>query len=910
MPSSNGGRGGYKNKNSNNKDNAMIENLRGACPPHKRKDLDKLFKQMHGDEAKINAKIQEWWDEPPQPVQEESWESVNKKSVKKKPTGGGGGGDRRDRSSRGGGRDSGGRGGGGGKGGSRGGRGAGRDRKRDDRGRDRKNSSKTENGEKGEEDDPATTTTSKNEQQTPAVAPGVPTPAMNTPILKGAWGARVAAASVSPTESAAAIDTGTAPKQPEESAAATSGFHNDEQPASTGASTPASSPPETNPLTVDCISSSVQPRTGIPAVATNVASEPAAPAPPRPSGNVWATKGSAHLIKAEKVPPPQLVAPESISSPSFVDHQQHQPDSSLSESGLTLETGIPNWGNEPSSSIVPEPTVPEPPPASRSIEMLIPTPPEPSSPQEPKQPDPVIEEVIPEPRQIVAPASPAAQRVLNMGRWDTGGEDDADTIDFGFGSFGAVTSSDTIANDIVQQVVSKNETTTGPGVSPARPPPGLSIGGMPPMPASAVMVHELENKLESASINANKNSASEQPSSGSHSQTTSSTAPSSLPSGITQQSSGMNSYNQQQQLLQQQQHVMSGMYNYTAAAGSGFMQPVLAGMPQQQQPGKLHGAGINNHSQNGPPGSLQQQGLYGAQAPPGVQSSISNTNRGVDTTSGASPGDNTSAGGATATTTAGVPPGMPGAIPYANPALHYNAAAQHQFYAQQQGIGYNYGYGGHAQQFGGAIQGGFGYPQVMGQSQGYGGASHYDDQGHGGNSHHTGSGGYQNKSGGGSGGGYRGRNAHNNNQYQNQYNPQQHGGYGGQPYGMGYHGHAPGGMTDPYAGMQQQHQHQQHGGIHSGFQDDDHQKGRKGSRGGSNNPSLQQQFQQQQQQQGGVPQQLTGGPGQPFALQQQQQQQQGAAINSSAPSSGGWSNQAAGGGGWTGSAAQSGGWQG
>merc|ERR1712238_363307 len=33
-------------------------------------------------------------------------------------------------------------------------------------------------------------------------------------------------------------------------------------------------------------------------------------------------------------------------------------------------------------------------------------------------------------------------------------------------------------------------------VSPARPPPGLSIGGMPPMPANAVLVHELENKLE------------------------------------------------------------------------------------------------------------------------------------------------------------------------------------------------------------------------------------------------------------------------------------------------------------------------------------------------------------------------------------------------------------------------------
>merc|ERR1712166_1129852 len=395
---------------------------------------------------------------------------------------------------------------------------------------------------------------------------------------------------------------------------------------------------------------------------------------------------------------------------------------------------------------------------------------------------------ISEPQQVVVPvsvpqppASPAVQKVLNMGRWDTGGGDDADNIDFGFGSFGA--------NDIVQQVVNNKETTTtaAAGVSPARPPPGLSIGGMPPMPASAVMGHELENKLESASLNAKNEQA---PAQGQSQQTsnTSSTAQTSLPSGITQQS-----YNQQQQLQQQQQQqqqAMPGMYNYTpTATGGGFagMQPVLAGMPQQQQqPGK-------------PQGSLQHQGLYSAQAPPGVQSSAINAKRGVDSTSGTSAGDNTSAG-------AGVPPGMPGAIPYANPALHYGAqqaaAAQHQFYAmqghqQQQGIGYNYGYAGHAQQFGGAVQGGFGYPQqVMGQNQGYG-ASHYDDQGHQqGNSHHSGSGGYQNKNGGGGGGGggYRGRNAHNNsnnNQYQNHYNPQQH------------------------------------GGAHSGFQDDDHQKGRK-----------------------------------------------------------------------------------
>jgi len=443
---------------------------------------------------------------------------------------------------------------------------------------------------------------------------------------------------------------------------------------------------------------------------------------------------------------------------------------------------------------------------------------------------------------------------LNMGRWDTGGGDDSDNINFGFGSFGAVSSSDAKTNDIVQQVVKEPALPTAPTttatVSPARPPPGLSIGGMPPMPASAVMVHELENKLESTSLNAKKTTAAEPgPAPGMQ-------APQPMTAMLNQQTS------YQQQLHQQ---VMPGMYNYNGA-GAGFvggMQPVLAGMPQQ--PGK---PGIGGQT----PGSLPQQGLYGNQGP---QSSAAGNSSRADSST------NDSATATTgAPTTAGVPPGMPSTIPYANPALHYGGQhAQHQFYAmgghQQQGIGYNYGYAGHAQQFGGAVQGGFGYPQMMGQSGGYG-ASHYDDQGHHGNSHNSGSGGYQNKSGGG-GGGYRGRN---NNQYQNQYNPQQHGGYGGQPYGMGYHGQ---GMTDPYAAMQ----HQQHVG---GFQDDDHQKGRKG-RSGNNL--------------GGPPQ--LGGQGQSFGLQGQQQQQAGGIE--SAPSSGGWSNQAAGGG-WSGSAAQSGGWQG
>eukprot|EP00536_Pseudo-nitzschia_multiseries_P017428 jgi/Psemu1/314475/fgenesh1_kg.1542_\ len=101
-----------------------------------------------------------------------------------------------------------------------------------------------------------------------------------------------------------------------------------------------------------------------------------------------------------------------------------------------------------------------------------------------------------------------------------------------------------------------------------------------------------------------------------------------------------------------------------------------------------------------------------------------------------------------------------------------------------------------------------------------------------------------------------------------------------------------------------QQQHQPHGGIHSGFQDDDHNKGRKGGRGSnsgssSNNNnnthshSLQQQFQGGPPNLGGQQSFLQGG-------------QQG--IDSAPSSAGGWSNQA-GAGGWSGSAAQTGGWQ-
>mmetsp|Transcript_18033 Transcript_18033/g.34443 ORF Transcript_18033/g.34443 Transcript_18033/m.34443 type:complete len:309 (+) Transcript_18033:2-928(+) len=256
-----------------------------------------------------------------------------------------------------------------------------------------------------------------------------------------------------------------------------------------------------------------------------------------------------------------------------------------------------------------------------------------------------------------------------------------------------------------------------------------------------------------------------------------------------------------------------GMYNNPAApfAGMPGLPKPTGGLPPQQQPTLYGGATPGSNPPSAPTSGGAPAGLTGGTA--------------TSTDSTPAPG---------------MPPGMPGMPPYANPALYYG---QQPYMAQHQGqLGYNYGYGA---QFGGAVQGGFGYPQAMGQTGGYGHHPNYDD-------HTPGQpgGGYQK-----SGGGYR----RNNNQYQNQYNPQ-HGGYGGAPYGMGYHGDHfgqrggyGGGMQDHY--MQQQQQQQQGGGFH----DDDHNKGgRKGGRyqqfqqhggGHLNHPPPQDQHQQQNQHQ-------------------------------------------------------------
>eukprot|EP00980_Cylindrotheca_fusiformis_P031010 scaffold25699_cov137-Cylindrotheca_fusiformis.AAC.14 len=816
MPASNGGRSGGNHKK---KDGGLMENLRGACPPHKKKDFDKLVKTMNGDETKIMAKIQEWWEMSPR--EEEVWEDVNKKTVKKKQNQGGGG-------NRGGGRSQGpGRGRGRGSGGGRGA--GGRDRGGRGRGGEKKQAAASQTAKSVEH------AAAKKSEPNDDGQPGTVPPVATARAPKGAWGARAPMATAS--ASAEPAESSPQPK-PEDS-------------------TP---PPESNPLDVGMVSHSDPTPSGLSSSMDSTSMKVPAPS----SSNVWATKGSAHLIQAAK-PKPPAPAPVPVAPAPPVKPLEPQPPTPPTPSEPALESGLPSavsaggaWSKGAPTSKPPPPSpgapkiIPNSIPSVSSVEAPIPVSPEQAAP--------------------VAPGPAAPPNVLNMGHWETGDADDAQNIDFAFGSFG--TDSDTADATSAVPVGSpaaarEADATAATSVSPARPPPGLSLGGMPPMP-DAVMVHELENKMESASLNSApvKEKQEDKPSLPQESATPVPVLPS---GGVTQQN-----YNQ---------YGMPGMYNYNAAAaaaGNGFVGihtptgPVLAGGVVPQQHGKHQGGGIAGPSGAGATQAIPQQGLYGSLPP-----------------AASAPGNVTGTDSATADTanptaaTAGIPPGMPGAIPYANPALHYG---QHQFYMGQHqgGIGYNYPYG----QFGGVAQGGFGYQQVMGQNQGYG-APHYDDQSHQGSSHHSGgSGGYQKNAGGG----YRGRNSHhNNNQYQNQYNPQQHGGYGGQPYSMGYQdhftqraGYGPGGMGDPY-NMQQGSGSYQAGGAHSSgnFQDDE-QRGKKGGRGNGNGNSTLQQFQQQ------APPSGFGLPG------------QGSESTPSATAgAGGWSNQP---GGWSGSGAPS--WQG
>lgn len=811
--------------------------LREACPPHKLDDLEDLVRDLKGDEEKIREKISEWWEEPIQHQTEGEWEDVNKKGTvaKKKEF----------------------------KEPSRGGKVDGRGRGRGGReGRGRGSGERSDvvprNNQRSKQDQKATSDSQNGRSHAPPVE-SVRVPQMP----QGAWG-----------------------KKPDSAAPPVEVVLMDEY-AGTGAEIEESELP----------------------VSPAVISQP--PKPVATLGNVWATKGSAHLISAAKpapLPPvtppaprnasaapisrvtmkdpvlapiqrgtPQSPTPEhlpSIPSSSMIEteqilsHQNPPPDPKpILETGFSQNVWSSSAASEANSQLV----------DSSSSQILSTTmgsgpislPSVSDVPQVPSAP-------LPKPQEpkLVAPTS-----FINMGHWETDDTDDTN-LDFGFGTFDAASS----ANDAISDVANSPPTSgidpthsqpSAANASPARPPPGLTIGGggMPPMPPNAVLVHELENKLEQVSLETNSKqsiNATEKPISGIQQQ------PSQTAHDI-QSAHIPNIHSQNPYSSSSQYGTAMGMgYTYgggpAATAVNAFVgmhgpgAPVLGTQPPPPKPPQPAGGPL----QQGAPG-----GLYGSHT---LQSSGSVPERAI----GGSTADSVS------TSNAGIPPGMPNpGMPYGNAPVYYGQQPPFHMGHSQGGIGYNY-YGA---QFG-SVQG-FGYPQGMGQSGAYGHGPYHEDPGVAGTHSHQqqpASGGYQAPKN--NTGGYRaGRNHHNNaNQYQqnHQYTPQQHhqGGYVGQPYGMGYqhdqYGQrgAYGGMQDPY-GMQPQ-QPQGAGGYGAGFQSDDQYKGKnKGNR-----------YQQQ-----GPPQQQSSQQG--FGLQGQ-----ASSDSNQQAASGGWSNQHSSG--WSGGAS---GWQ-
>jgi hypothetical protein len=810
----------------------LSRQLKELCPEHRRKDLEALIRKEKGNKDKINEQIQNWWDEPV-PTAEEKWEDVSKKkkpavkTYEKRDRGENGNSNRefvrreRDSERGGGGRGygrSGDRGGRGGGRGSAGGRGSGSDRRGRGRGdRSHKKHIATDANTAAQTAPEGSKAASESsaladKESSVAAAPPVAKPVTARP-LQGAWGARAAAAAApvpTPMPTPAAAPPAPAPAAPE--------------------------PVEdTAEKTVEEAFGNIQPEYDVgvvsaqdptPAGVTAVEKPPVVvpdpkPVPVAPSGNVWATKGSAHLINMEKKPlsPPVVVddvtfniddALMPVPDIDLVVEPTETHDDGLSANMNGTMNGTSGWVTESSPvgpvsvDVVDAPLLDIPAPEEIILQV------------------PVVEPPLPEeaPAEIETALKPTS--VLNMGHWETGDGEEAVSHDFGFGSFGQendVTSVDettisSAANNVpvapapVAPVpVDNTASVAAPTVSPARPPPGLGIG-MPPMPEKIVHVHELENKLEKTTLNQDEE------------QKKSDSLPDNLnvaPQNAVPASGPPEGFAQMPQPGVPQQSYANqygmGMYNYNGQAGgvaapNGFMGvgAPLGVPPQQKQ------QGLGQQQVGGIP---QQQGsIYGAPAP-AAQTQSNETNGTANNES-----NNTSANPANA----GMPPGMAGMAHY-NPALFYGQ--QPYLAGQPHGVSaYGFGYAG---QFGG-VQAGYGYQQVMGQGAGYG--QPYDDQTqhHQGNSHQSG---YNNKnSAGGGGGGYRrNNNHHNQQQYQNQYNPQGHGAYGGQPYNMGYNDH-----FNQRAGYGQQqidpYMQQNSGGYH---QDNDHGKGNKNKGNNRNN---------------------------------------------------------------------------
>jgi hypothetical protein len=837
---------------------------------------------MNFDEEKIRQKISEWWEEPLVPA-EGNWEDVNKRSSQSQKINASAPSSKSFKS--GGGRGRGAESGGGGRGRSNG-RGGGRAGGREGRSGRGRGGERNAGGPMTKETNPLTEPTEDETAPTAAATPS--TQEDTTPYVRppqGAWAKKTA--------------------EPEPAVIA------DIEPE------PVVVPPLLpQPRIVDAASAEIAP-SSLPSAAVPA---PGVPALASITGNVWATRGSAHLIKAEKPIPPKPIVPPAPVSRKVNGSRNSDParNTALTLDGMHIATPVAPTHEitqvtlpsaAPLSVVVPPPVISTAAPitATRTTS---------SAPAinawNQDQPDPILPSVVVSAATTTIPAPPpkptAPTNVLNMGRWETGDTDD--NLDFGFGSFG--TDNTDVADPHAE---STSVTAATAAASPARPPPGLSMG-MPPMPANAVLVHELENKLEEVSISKQQH----------------------------QQQQHQQQHHQQQQHQQHQhQHQQPVQESSTASSITGIA-PTTQHQPHYAGPhGTMHdsslisppiyssnpyssvaggmgmygsytspgvaGTAIPGHAFVGMPGSgglgvpppkgpVQQQHLYSSAPSSGNAAGlVGAAGTGIG---GAGSNDNSATLSASNTAATAMPPGMTG-MPYGNP-IYYG---QQQFVMgqHQQGIGYNYGYAG---QFAGGVQSGFGYPGGMHGNAGYGhsGPTYDDHTGAGGAATHggvpgsggaAGAGGYdpqqqqqQQKNSGGYRGGGGGR--HNNNQYQ-QYNPQQqhhqHAGYGAQPYGMGYHGdhfNQRGGyqnMQDPYMQQQQQQGVGNYGG--GGFQGDNQYKGKKNNRGGLN------QFQHQ---------------GPPMANQNQHiSGQQAFGSDTNQPSADSWTNQ----GSWGGTGS---GWQG
>lgn len=678
---------------------------------------------------------------------------------------------------------------------------------------------------------------------TPAPKPkaSIPTPITNIPAPKGAWGTQsfAAAAASSTSAPATTLDVSVAQQVapvPEEPVVIPS-VELETEVAEVGVNNMISPPQDPTP-------------SGLPTPPTPMPT-PAA----KSTGNAWGTKGGAHLIQAEKrqiIPPsapattrpsipiapvvpeqPEVVlAVESAMLPPPVQQQEQFPESDQ-PFGVSLDSVLPsvNGANINASgwkSILDntaDSMSQQQQPQQRQTIDIHPSPVAPTI-AEPVLMSKPMAVTTPQQQQQQQPLAAAQQHaakpssVLNMGHWETGDGDDE--LDFGFGSFGA--SENDIDATTETNTRASSSAAAPPHASPARPPPGLS---MPPMPANAMLVHELENNALGPKVGSNTSE-----------------------NKITMHSSSqpqffnpVNEFAAGGQMVNNPPRMYGdmGMYNIPPP---GVVHSGLASMPPGQFP---LDTGVNNPSNtqlNGPVNSSSQLDQAGQhqqqQVPYGMQPSSLNINvGGVASTS-----DAPNAGGGAANN---MPSGMP-SMQYPNPAYMYAAAGGipgqfnqmgHPAYGMQAAA---YGYG---QQF--APQGQYGgYNQgLMGQGGGYGAPSHYEDQrggGRGGGNardDHQGGGGGYNKGGGR--GGYRGnRNHHQTSHgsaYANNYqaNPNM-GGYGGGPaYNMGY-GHG-GGYGNPGApsgidhyGMQQQQQ----GGGYGGFshQDNDLKKSGVNQQGG------------------------------------------------------------------------------